>query len=249
MKLTHVALSLAVACAFAAAQDPVKPAADKPSPKAESQPARKLGLAKPLVMEKDREVYGAELTLKESTKLADILAEPKKFEGKTVKVNAEIEGVCLKKGCWMNVKDGAQKATVKFKDYKFFVPLDVDGRVVAFEAVPQVKVITEAMRRHYAEDAGLPKEEILKIVGDETKVVFMAEAVEIGGKPAKDDCCEGEVEADGSIRKDAPAEKKSDDGKKPAEKKEGAAGEKKGCCGDAKPGEAKKTGGCCGKDG
>jgi hypothetical protein len=93
-------------------------------------PSRKLGLAKPIVMEKDREVYGSEVTMKDATTLADVIKDPKAFEGKKIKVNAEIESVCLKKGCWMNVKDGEKKATVKFKDYKFFVPLDVDGRVV-----------------------------------------------------------------------------------------------------------------------
>lgn len=225
-------LSFALCAAFAVAQEPVekKPESKTEAPKAESQPARKLGLAKPIVMEKDREVYGSEVKMKDATKLADVLKDPKAFEGKKIKVNAEIESVCLKKGCWMNVKDGDQKATVKFKDYKFFVPLDVDGRVVAFEAVPQVKLVTEAMRRHYAEDAGKSKEEIEKIKGDETQVIFMAEAVEVGGKPMpKDDCCEGEVNADGTSKK-----------KECCDKKEGADAKKECCEKDAKKTEPAK---------
>lgn len=237
---TPILLSLFACAAVVVAQQPVdpqkpSPKAEKPAPAAESKPVeRKLGLAKPLVMEKDREVYGAQLSLKEATKLEAVLKDPKAFEGKKVKLAAEIEGVCLKKGCWMNVKDGASKATVKFKDYKFFVPLDVAGRTVAFEAVPEVKVITEAMRRHYAEDAGKSKEEIEKIKGDETQVIFMAEAVEIGGKPLpKDDCCEGEVNADGSVKKK--------EGCCEGEKKDGA--KKEGCCeGEKKPAEKKSDG-------
>jgi hypothetical protein len=224
--------SFLIACATVAlAQQPV-PAKDaaKDAPKAEptkaeSKPAeRKLGLAKPIVMEKDREVYGSEVTIKEAVKLETVLKDPKAYEGKKVKVVAEIEGVCQKKGCWMNVKDGEQKSMVKFKDYKFFVPLDVAGRTVTFEAVPQVKTVTEAMRRHYAEDAGKSKEEIEKIKGDQTQVLLMAEAVEIGKTAAvadckKDDCCEGEVNADGSVKKKDGCCEGEKDAKKPAVKK------------------------------
>jgi hypothetical protein len=243
-------LSLLFVAAFAVgvqAQDPVK---KEDAKKADSRPvARNLGLAEPLVMEKDREVYGSEVTMKEGTLLAKVLNDPKAYEGKKVKITAEIESVCLKKGCWMNVKDGASKATVKFKGYKFFVPLDVDGRLTTFEAVPEVKVVSEAMRRHYAEDAGKSKEEIEKIKGDVTQVILMAEAVEINAKPAKDDCCEGEVNADGSIKKDgekkegAKKEGCCEGSKTEGGKTEGA--KKEGCCDGAKSDGAKKEG-CCG---
>ncbi len=257
------ALSFFVCSTVALAQQPeakpvAKPEVKPTAPAAESKPvARRLGLAKPIVMEKDREVYGAEVTMKDTVALADVIKDPKAYEGKKVKLTAEVFGVCQKKGCWMTVKNGDKTEMVKFKDYKFFVPLDVEGRFATVEAVPQVKVVTEAMRRHYAEDAGKSKEEIMKITGDETQVIFMAEAVELRTKAAtaKDDCCEGAVNADGSVKKCcSEGEKKADGAKKCAcgggEKKADGAKKSECCEGEKKADAGKKTEGakkddCC----
>jgi hypothetical protein len=179
-----------------------EPAAKPAAP--ESQPAatkgRRMGLANPVVMAKDREVYGAELTLKDDTKLPEILKDPKAFVGKKIRVSAVIQGVCQKKGCWMVVKDGDAQTQVKFHDYSFFVPLDVEGRTCVVEGTAKETVVTEAWRRHYAEDAGKSKEEIEKIKGDEKTVMLIVEAVEIG-PPAK--------KADAKAAESKPAEKKN----------------------------------------
>jgi hypothetical protein len=161
------------------AQEPVRPAAPESKP-AEAAKDRRMGLAKPIVMEKDREVYGGEPTLKETTKLEDIVKDPKAYDGKRVKVAGVIQDVCQKKGCFLFLKDGDVKTQVKFKDYAFFVPLDCAGRKIVVEGVPKVTLLKEALRRHYAEDQGKPKAEIEKIKGDETVVMLMVEAVEIG---------------------------------------------------------------------
>jgi hypothetical protein len=168
------------------AQDPApkakEPAATDTKPSIE--PARRLGEAKPLVMEKDREVYGAELQLKETTKLEDIVKNPKEYAGRKLRVSGVIEGVCQKRGCWMNIKDGDAHTKVTFTGYGFFVPFDVAGRNVIVECTAIEKDIPEAMRRHYAQDAGKSKEEIEKIKGSEKGVMLTADAVEIGA-PAK----------------------------------------------------------------
>lgn len=231
-----LALTLVVVGALgftAAAQDQKKEA---PKPEAQKPAAeRKLGLAKPVVFEKDNEIYGAKPSMSKATALAELMKEPKTHEGKSLRLEGEIEGVCQAKGCWLTLKDGDQSVRVKFKDYAFFVPLDVAGRTVAVEGKAEVKIVTEAMRRHYAIDAGKSKEEVEKIKGDETTVIFMADAVRVGGAPIKKDaCCEGEVDASGEVKKPADGAKKegccgSEKDKKPAD---GA--KKEGCCGDAK---------------
>lgn len=171
----------ALVATFACGQD-TDPKPNKP-PAAESRPAdgkaRRMGLAKPIVMTPEREVYGAELTMKDATTLADIVKDPKAFDGKRVRVAGTIGDVCQKKGCFMFLKDGQMKTQVKFKDYGFFVPFDVSGRTVVVEGIPQVKELSEAWRRHYAEDQGKSKEEIEKIKGPETVVMLMVDAVEI----------------------------------------------------------------------
>jgi len=47
------------------------------------------------------------------------------------KMTAKVDAVCKSKGCWMklNLEDGNQ-VMVKFKDYGFFVPKDIEGKEV-----------------------------------------------------------------------------------------------------------------------
>lgn len=96
-----------------------------------------------------------------------------------VKLQAEIITSCQKKGCWMDVKlnDGSAMK-VRFTDYAFFVPTEgLEGRTAIIEGTASREVISEAMRRHYAEDAGRSKEECEAIKGDEEKLTFLADGV------------------------------------------------------------------------
>jgi hypothetical protein len=208
----RVALLLVLVTGLAAAQAPAPPSVP-------TAPARKMGLARPVSLDAEQEVYGAALAGKDLVALKTLIAEDKAWHGKVVQVRGRIHGVCEKKGCWMIVRDGDQEIRVRFTGYKFFVPLDVVGREVAVEGLFERKVETEAERRHYAEDAGKSAEEIAKITGDLVTHTLTADSVHIGKlPPAKAPCC-------------GQGEKKS----------EGA--EKKGCCGEGKP--AGKEG-CCG---
>ena len=49
--------------------------------------------------------------------------------------------------------------------------------LIIIEGTASREVINEAMRRHYAEDAGKSKEECESIKGDETKLSFLADGV------------------------------------------------------------------------
>lgn len=71
-----------------------------------------------------------------------------------VKVSGKIDKVCKKKGCWMILTDGDQKARITFKDYGFTVPLDCDGSTAIVEGFVKTKVLSEAMVKHLAEDEG-----------------------------------------------------------------------------------------------
>jgi hypothetical protein len=113
------------------------------------------------------------MTMAEAVKQVDTL------QGQNVMVAGKVTTVCRKKGCWMTVDAGADAPAIRvsFKDYGFFVPLDADGGEAVMEGVLSVKDIPEAMRRHYAEDAGKPAEEIALIQGDSKEVKFTASAV------------------------------------------------------------------------
>lgn len=67
---------------------------------------------------------------------------------------------------------------VRFVDYGFFVPTEgLEGRTAILQGRASKEVITEAMRRHYAHDAGKSKEECEAIKGDVNELSFLAEGV------------------------------------------------------------------------
>jgi hypothetical protein len=242
----------------------------------EAAPKRNFGLAKPIKINTETEIYGSELKALPLASVACIEAQPDAWKGKTVQLRGKIEKVCAKKGCWMTLAGGKEQVRVGFKDYAFFVPLDAAGREAAVEGIVDVRVETEAERRHYAEDAKKSREEIEAIKGDKVVISFVAEAVQIGKLPAapaaakveniqatktgtgpvcpdvkaadkKAGCGGCEKKAEG-----APAEKKADCGG--CEKKaEGAPAEKKADCGgcekkaEGAPAEKKADCGGCEK--
>jgi len=97
-----------------------------------------------------------------------------KEEIPSVKVEGEVVSVCQVKGCWMRLAatDGSE-LMVKFKDYGFFMPLELTGKVIMEgKAFRQVTPVDEL--RHYAEDAGQSAEEIAQITEPEEEILFEA---------------------------------------------------------------------------
>lgn len=101
----------------------------------------------------------------------------------TVKTHlkAKVEGVCQVKGCWMNLvpTEGTadESIFVKFKDYAFFMPLDLAGSEVIVDGIAYREVTSVDELRHYAEDEGKSAEEIAKITEPEEELKFMADGV------------------------------------------------------------------------
>ena len=70
-----------------------------------------------------------------------------------------------------------QSVFVKFKDYGFFMPLDLAGSEVIVQGKAYKEVTSVDELRHYAEDEGLSAEEIAKITEPEEELKFMADGV------------------------------------------------------------------------
>lgn len=96
-------------------------------------------------------------------------------------VSGEVEKVCLKKGCWMTIKnpDSNEPMRVTFKDYAFFMPMDIHNKQVIFKGKAYQDTTSVDMLRHYAEDEGLPQAEINKITDPKIEVAFEATGVYI----------------------------------------------------------------------
>lgn len=107
-----------------------------------------------------------------------MLAKLKSDGGFDGQVKTNVNAVCAVKGCWMRVNESPEQEEmfVKFKDYGFFMPLDLTGSVVMQgQAYYDTTSVDEL--RHYAEDEGLAAEEIAKIVKPEVELKFMASGV------------------------------------------------------------------------
>ncbi|MDP5229466.1 MAG: DUF4920 domain-containing protein [Cellulophaga sp.] len=108
----------------------------------------------------------------------------KKFQNLAVadtlntKFSATVLEVCKSKGCWMKLKlDDGSEAMVKFKDYGFFMPKDIDGKEVIVNGKAFVEEMSVDEQRHYAEDGGESAEAIEAITEPKKTLSFEADGV------------------------------------------------------------------------
>lgn len=97
-----------------------------------------------------------------------------------MKITGEVLGVCKKKGCWMTLKmPNGDPMRVTFKDYGFFMPMDIVGKKVALDGIAKKQTISVETLRHYAEDAHKSAEEVAKITEPKKELAFEAKGVVI----------------------------------------------------------------------
>jgi len=128
---------------------------------------------------KPGEWYGEKVNTEGAQNINDVVAKLNTgSEFPEVKVTAKITDVCPKKGCWLKVElnDGTT-ATVKMKDYGFFLPVSAKGKTVVIDGEVKSKTTSVAELRHYAEDAKKSKEEIDAITEPKKEVRIMAKGI------------------------------------------------------------------------
>jgi len=97
-----------------------------------------------------------------------------------VRMKGEIISTCPMKGCWMNMNVANDTILVRFKDYGFFVPkTGVEGSMAIINGYLSIDTLSVAQLRHYAEDAGKNKNEIMKITHPKITLSFLADGVAI----------------------------------------------------------------------
>ena len=147
--LTLLALPLVALAEAPASKPAVQEDCPHPPPPAEAKPTAGWTLTR-----------GEALKGAPAVKLAELLAKPQVHEGKTVRVEGQVRKACEKKGCWMELAEGAKGAGVRvtFKDYGFFVPLDSAGSAARVEGVVKVTELSENRAKHYeGEGAIVPR--------------------------------------------------------------------------------------------
>ena len=124
-------------------------------------------------------VYGVVSQKGDPIKVMDLenKLQENKFSGQ---ITGKVAEVCQAEGCWLRLqKTDGTTLLVRAKDHAFVMPKNIAGKVVVVDGEATVKEVSEAMRKHLAEDAGKSKEEIDKIKGDSKEIVFMAKGVKV----------------------------------------------------------------------
>jgi hypothetical protein len=98
--------------------------------------------------------FGAGVKLAETTPIDTILANPKAFQGKTLRVEGMITDVCQQRGCWMELAGTAPGQKLRFKvvDGEMTFPVDAKGQHAVAEGVLSVHELSLEETKEYAEE-------------------------------------------------------------------------------------------------
>ena len=97
---------------------------------------------------------------------ADLEADPRAYHGQTVRVEGTIRQVCQQAGCWLTLDNPAGDPVRVLVprdpagEYAWTFPMDLGPRHAIIEGTAQADTLSVDDLRHYAEDAGLPQQEI-----------------------------------------------------------------------------------------
>ena len=129
------------------------------------------------------ELYGEKLSSNKLTSINELnylFTSLKDGEFNNTKFKAKVVDVCKMKGCWMNLDlNNNKQVMVRFKNYSFFVPKDIEGTEGSVDGKAFIDILTVDELKHYAFDAGKSKEEIDKIQKEKRIYSFEATGVVI----------------------------------------------------------------------
>ena len=128
------------------------------------------------------ESFGAEISSEGAISAEEML---KKYDemavGDSIQIafKGKVNSVCQAKGCWMKLDLGQpeKESFVKFKDYKFFVPMDAAEAEAVIKGWAYKEETSVEELKHYAKDAGKSEEEIAAITEPRMEYTFMADGV------------------------------------------------------------------------
>lgn len=147
MRLLHLSSFTALAIAGALLGGCDKSSAAKPSPSSAAPggaaPAAPAG-----------KTYGAGVSADAAAvKVDDLLANPRSYEGKTVRVEGMVTDVCPKRGCWIDLAGSApgQKLRFKVDDGVMTFPMEAKGSQATVQGTVAVKELSIEESREYAE--------------------------------------------------------------------------------------------------
>ena len=128
--------------------------------------------------------FGKPLTLKETTKISDIYANPDQFNGKRVKVQGPIVDVCAERGCWIAIGSDQEFQTLRFKvdDGVIVFPMEIKGQTAVVEGVLTVTTLSVADQIEQGEHMAKEKKTTFDpktVKGPKTSIQIKGEGAEV----------------------------------------------------------------------
>jgi hypothetical protein len=98
--------------------------------------------------------YGAGVSLEQGVTVAELLAKPDSYLGKTVRVDGIVMAVCQNMGCWMEIADNEQSPGIQFKvdDGVIVFPKDGKGRRASAQGIFEVAPSAEEHAADHAKE-------------------------------------------------------------------------------------------------
>ncbi len=125
--------------------------------------------------------YGALIAAenaKDANKMLNVYNNMTASDTLQTKFTATVKEVCKAKGCWMKLDmENGEEVMVRFKDYGFFMPTDIEGKEVVVNGLAFVEQMSVDDQRHYAKDGGASDAEIKNIVAPKKTLGFEADGV------------------------------------------------------------------------
>lgn len=85
--------------------------------------------------------------------LAQIAADPTRYVGREIRTEGEIQRVCQKRGCWLELADSSgARVFVPMAGHAFAVPMDSIGERALVEGIVHRRERSDAERKHLKSD-------------------------------------------------------------------------------------------------
>ncbi|MDA9299454.1 DUF4920 domain-containing protein [Saprospiraceae bacterium] len=136
---------------------------------------------KPIITDEKGQHFGEMISDVGAISFSELVIKMDQSDEVEAVVTGNVGSVCQAKGCWMNIVDSdggtSEEMFVKFKDYGFFMPLDIAGKDVIMRGKAYKEETSVDELRHYAEDEGKSAEEVAAITESIIELKFMADGV------------------------------------------------------------------------
>ena len=117
----------------------------------------------PKVSSNKGKVFGIPTNATGAILASNLVSMSDKQSQSITKITGKVIEVCKAEGCWIKMETSSKPIMIKMKNHSFMVPLGLNNKNIVAQGVITIKETTVEMQKHYAQDAGKSKAEIVAI--------------------------------------------------------------------------------------